>query len=198
MPAASAMVEDMIEAEPPYDARAVANLLLTYGHEQGVPLSNLSLQKVLYFAHGLYLTRHGKPLIQGYFEAWEHGPVHPLVYQSFKKFGAGVIQDLADRLDLKARKKVAIEAPSREDIRFFLRGVSRTYGRMSPGQLVNWSHRKNAPWRAVVGDGSDERSRYGLRIDNAVILDRFRFHKFALAETSLDGDSREELPPCAD
>lgn len=183
---------------PPYDARAVANLLLYYGREQGTPLSNLSLQKVLYFAHGLYLSRFGKPLVEGYFEAWENGPVHPLVYHAFKAYGSVAIGGFAERVDLRTRTRRPVDPPHREEIRHFLRDVARTYGRMTPGQLVGWSHRKNAPWETVVGSGADQKSRFGLRIDNDLIRARFGYHRLAVAGPDIGGEISEELPPSAD
>jgi uncharacterized phage-associated protein len=192
-------MQDTVDLDgPPYDARSVSNLLLQYGREQGAPLSNLSLQKVLYFAHGLYLTRYGKPLVEGYFEAWENGPVHPLVYHAFKSHGANAIEGFAARLDLRTRTRLPVEAPLREEIRHFIREVARTYGRMSPGQLVGWSHRKNAPWEAVVGSGPDRTSRFGLRIENSLISERFGYHRLAVADPERGGEIREELPPATD
>ena len=64
----------------PYDPRSIANLLLDEADRLAINITNLSLQKLLYFAHGLSLIEDGKPLVSGYFEAWQHGPVHPLVY----------------------------------------------------------------------------------------------------------------------
>ena len=36
---------------------------------------------------GHFLIQTGDPLVQGGFEAWTFGPVHPAVYQSFKTEG---------------------------------------------------------------------------------------------------------------
>jgi len=191
-------MDDVEVAGPPFDARGIANLLLEYAEQQGAPLSNLSLQKVLYFAHGLYLTRYGCPLVDGYFEAWENGPVHPLVYSSFKENGSAPIVGSAFRLNLQTRKRERVETPAREDIRHFVREIARTYGRMQPHQLVGWSHRKNAPWHAIVGSGPDQRQHYGLRIENELIRDRFKYHRFAVADNNHNGEISEELPPPAD
>src|SRR3546814_10577509 len=70
--------------EPPYDPRGVANLLLDLAEVRQKPISNLVLQKLLYFAHGRFLIESKKPLLAGYFEAWQFGPVHPTVYHAFK------------------------------------------------------------------------------------------------------------------
>lgn len=192
------MAEAEETADPPYDPRAVANLFLEYGRLQAAPLSNLSLQKVLYFAHGLYLSRYGRPLVKGYFEAWEHGPVHPPLYHLFKNFGGGPIEGLAERVDPRSRRRVSVPLPASESIRHFIRAVAQTYGRLAPEQLVGWSHRKEAPWHAVVGSGPDRASRFGLRIENALIQERFHFHRLAIAKPFIDGEGCEELPPSCD
>ena len=74
-------------SKPPYDPRAVANLLLDLAGNDKLDVSNLALQKLLYFAHAHFLIRTGHPLVQGGFEAWTYGPVHPAVYQAFKSAG---------------------------------------------------------------------------------------------------------------
>jgi len=61
----------------PYDARAIANLMLDEASEMDRGVTNLALQKLLYFAHSLFLIEYKRPLVSGYFEAWKLGPVHP-------------------------------------------------------------------------------------------------------------------------
>jgi uncharacterized phage-associated protein len=66
-----------------YDPRVVANAIIDRAAQEGQPVTHIALQKLLYFAHGLFLLRHRKPLVSGYFEAWTYGPVHPAVYGAF-------------------------------------------------------------------------------------------------------------------
>ena len=77
------------------DPRVVANLVIKEAARRRRPTTNLSLQKILYFIQGKYLAKHGVPLMQGYFEAWQYGPVHPLVYDCFKQSGAAPITEPA-------------------------------------------------------------------------------------------------------
>ncbi len=64
-----------------HDPRAIANLLLDLADEVGIPIGHVKLQKLIYFAHGVYLLEIGEPLVSGNFEAWQYGPVHPAVYR---------------------------------------------------------------------------------------------------------------------
>jgi uncharacterized phage-associated protein len=74
-----------------YDPRSICNLILNEAVEAGRAISNLALQKLLYFAHGLHLVETKHPLVTGFFEAWKYGPVHPIAYGAFKKAGANPI-----------------------------------------------------------------------------------------------------------
>ena len=80
----------------PYDPRAIANLMLDEADRRGWMITNLALQKLLYFAHGIHLTKEKQPLVSGYFEAWQYGPVHPAVYRAFKPSGAAPISTRVD------------------------------------------------------------------------------------------------------
>lgn len=55
--------------------------------DDGYELSNLKLQKLLYYIQMEHLGRANKPLFEHRFVAWEHGPVHPDVYHKFKEAG---------------------------------------------------------------------------------------------------------------
>src|SRR5262245_32067863 len=61
------------------------------------PISNLRLQKLLYYAQGWSLAQRGVALFPDKIEAWALGPVVPNVYHPLKSFGAGAIP--ADAID---------------------------------------------------------------------------------------------------
>jgi uncharacterized phage-associated protein len=63
-----------------------ANFLLVECRERGDVLTNLKLQKLLYYAQAWYLALRDKPLFAEEFQAWVHGPALPSQYQRFKKF----------------------------------------------------------------------------------------------------------------
>ncbi|GAB4146970.1 MAG: hypothetical protein OHK0017_08110 [Patescibacteria group bacterium] len=47
-------------------------------------LTNLKIQKILYYAQGWYLKDNEQPLFGDKIEAWRYGPVVPYVYQLYK------------------------------------------------------------------------------------------------------------------
>ena len=63
----------------------VARYFLSLVNEEvGDSISNLKLQKLVYYAQGFYLALYGKPLFKESIEAWTHGPVIPELYQTYK------------------------------------------------------------------------------------------------------------------
>jgi len=66
-------------------------LALANDIESGEGLSNQKLQKLLYYAQGVYLAKYNKPLFKEEIEAWRHGPVTPDLYHRFKDYGSGHI-----------------------------------------------------------------------------------------------------------
>ena len=59
--------------------------------ESSKDLSNLELQKTLYFTELDYIKEFGKSLISNDFEAWQYGPVVRDVYCEYRNYGANSI-----------------------------------------------------------------------------------------------------------
>lgn len=61
------------------------------GEEEYEMLTNLKLQKLLYYEQGYHLAYFGKPLFEAPIEAWMYGPVVPEVYQAYQDYkGNGI------------------------------------------------------------------------------------------------------------
>lgn len=75
------------------DVINVARYIINYSNQKEYGISNLRLQKLLYFVQAYYLafTEVGTPCFNDEIEAWDFGPVVPRVYQEFKRFGSGNI-----------------------------------------------------------------------------------------------------------
>lgn len=76
-----------------YKALDIANKLLSKAADVcgGDLMSNMRLQKMLYYEQGYHLAAFGTPLFDEDVEAWMYGPVVPSVYEHFKGYGAGGI-----------------------------------------------------------------------------------------------------------
>jgi len=180
--------------DAPYDPRAVANLLVSLARQNGRSLSNLALQKLLYFAHALFLVETKQPLLKGYFEAWKYGPVHPVVYQAFKGAGDRPIDFMARGVDLGTGAETELPAPTSPDVYRVLNRIFAAYGGMTPGRLVEVTHAKNAPWDFVVNKNKTGVA-FGQRIPDNVIVERFKHHKVPVAPYPIAGEPSEDTPP---
>lgn len=99
-------------------------------------MTNLRLQKLLYFAQGWYLQRYGQPLFDAPIEAWKFGPVVPTIYQAYKNNGNNGIEGVAAPDD---------GAFTQEEFDLLM-DVAREYYPYSTGYLVNLSHAPDSPW----------------------------------------------------
>lgn len=114
----------------------VANYFLTLNDEEiGELITNLKLQKLVYYAQGFHLAIEGTPLFADDIEAWAHGPVVPVLYREYKKYGSGLIP-------------VPVEfnpASIDKEIRDLLDDVYAVYGQFSAWKLRNMTH-SELPW----------------------------------------------------
>ena len=104
--------------------------------DAGDAISNMKLQKLLYYAQGFALAILGKPLFDDDFEKWTYGPVLPAVYNKYKEFGSGAIP----------RPEGASLQDYTDDERKLLDEVYYTFGQYSAWVLSEMSH-ATAPWR---------------------------------------------------
>jgi uncharacterized phage-associated protein len=123
------------------DVRDVAHFFINIAQHQsetesGDLMTNLRLQKLLYFAQGWYLARFGKPLFATAFVAWKYGPVAPEIYNLYKKYGS---QGITDKSNDSFDKFTADEYD-------LLLDVAREYDKYSTSALVSLSHAPSAPW----------------------------------------------------
>jgi uncharacterized phage-associated protein len=180
-------------APAPHDPRAVANLILDEAQRRGMAITNLALQKLLYFAHALFLVERKRQLVSGHFEAWRFGPVHPLVYETFKTTGDKPITTRATGIDVMTGAPVELPPPLDLDVRSHVDRVMASYGRLTPGRLVDISHAKGAPWHFIVDKGRTSVA-FGLRIPDSVIVERFKHHKVSVSEVPAAGEPGEDAP----
>ncbi|XEG74007.1 DUF4065 domain-containing protein [Pseudomonas sp. abacavir_1] len=136
-------------------SRDVAEYFLLLEGEGG-EISNLKLQKLVYYAQGFSLALLGEPLFDEPVEAWMHGPVVPELYRRFSGFGANPIPPAND-FDPTVLSR---------DQRRLIEEVFDVYGQYSAWKLRQLTHEED-PWRDNYVEGvlsreipKDEMERY--------------------------------------
>lgn len=140
-----------------YDAMTIARWLVAWADAEDADISNLKLQKLLYYAQGHHLAAYGRPLFSESIQAWSHGPVVPNVYRAFKAFGSGNVAT-DDTFDWGTVDKSAAQ---------FLIEIWDTYGIYGAWQLRNMTHAET-PWKT-----SFERGVRGTAIPLQALADHF-------------------------
>ena len=73
----------------------VANTILKKAFDEGVEVSPMKLQKILYFVASEYAKEKNKPLLAEPFQPWRYGPVVRSVYDEFRPYGGKPIKTYA-------------------------------------------------------------------------------------------------------
>ncbi|MEO0985244.1 MAG: type II toxin-antitoxin system antitoxin SocA domain-containing protein [Cyanobacteria bacterium J06639_14] len=111
--------------------------------DAGDLISNLKLQKLVYYAQGFHLAIHDEPLFPESIEAWTHGPVVPELYHAYKEYGSGVIPHPED-IDFDIYTQTQQE---------LLDDVYAVYGQFSAWKLRNMTHEEE-PWKTFNPNGT--------------------------------------------
>lgn len=122
----------------------VAKFFIAHGsNSEDGGISNLKLQKLVYYAQGYHLAIFDKPLFEDEIEAWAHGPVAPNVYHHYKTNGSSPIP---------FEEYVSREAFSDEQLDFLVE-VYDVFGQFSVWKLRNMTHDER-PWLENEGSAS--------------------------------------------
>lgn len=71
-----------------YDVFDVARYVIEKCNKESKVITNLKLQKILYFIQAQFLVSNNEPCFSNEIEAWPLGPVIPEVYHRYKAYGA--------------------------------------------------------------------------------------------------------------
>ena len=136
-------------------ASQVAEYLLGLSRpDVGDTISNLKLQKLLYYCQGLHLAMYEKPFFNEKIYAWNYGPVIPEVYSAYKTFGAKGI-DVPDEVDTSVFTN---------DQKELMNEVFTLFGQFSALKLMEMTH-EETPWK--ITQQNDE-------IDHLKLTDYFK------------------------
>jgi len=74
-----------------HTANDIAKYIICTFHEAGDQITNMKVQKLLYYVQGCHLGLYGTPAFAGEFQAWKYGPVEPSVYSEYSHCPEGAI-----------------------------------------------------------------------------------------------------------
>lgn len=97
---------------------------------EGDGMTNLKLQKLLYYCQGFALVLLDKPLFTNAIDAWQHGPVVSVAYNIYKDYKGNVIDEIlkGNPDSLSAEEKELVD------------DVYGVYGKYSAWYLRNLTH----------------------------------------------------------
>jgi uncharacterized phage-associated protein len=132
-----------------YDVRAIANWVLDKAEARHVCLSNMAINKLVYFIVERTITDRGRLVTDAKIEAWQHGPVFREIYHAFSSFADGEISGRATKFDVKSRSMIVARADFSKDDEELFEGTLDQYINLSASQLRALSHREGGPWHRV-------------------------------------------------
>ena len=152
-----------------YDGRGIANFILDFCDGSGRTVTNLALQKIVYFCHVWSLIEFYRPLVRHKFEAWEYGPVLPYLYREFKGFDRSPIVGRAKQIDPVDGRHRIVQCDFDERTHALLSRIVAFYSRLRASDLVELSHAEGGPWHAVWNHTGTVNP--GMKIDDVAIRD---------------------------
>ena len=82
-----------------YKVLDIARYVINYCNKNNAHISNLKLQKILYFIQAGFYMNKGIECFNEDIEAWKYGPVVPEVYHEFKQYGSNNIPYITEYWD---------------------------------------------------------------------------------------------------
>lgn len=123
-----------------YSAKGIAKYVINRCSVHNSPITNLKLQKILYYIQGYFLKFSGEIAFPDDIESWRYGPVVPSVYYEYCSY---VAQNIKGDYDFDAG--VTLINKSKSDCRIINRVVDKCE-MYSAIQLVNMTHLE-PPWK---------------------------------------------------
>ena len=119
-------------------AEKIAEYILYKAGKEDELISNMKLQKLLYYCQGFHLAIIGDDLFEEEIVNWMHGPVVVEVYDKFKGNGANAIDPVHDfnESEIPQESKELIDE------------VYSIYGQFSASALRNMTHNE-PPWKST-------------------------------------------------
>lgn len=149
------------------DVRAIANEVLCRAEELGIEITNMAINKIVYFVHCDFIIQTGNPLVGAKIEAWQHGPVFRELYHEFKVWEERPIKAKAKRVSPISGELEEAFFDSSVDQKEAIRSIIDRYVGFSAAHLRALSHARGGPWDQVWQHSG--KANPGMQITNDLI-----------------------------
>jgi len=123
------------------DASRIAEYILFKAGEEEELISNMKLQKLLYYTQGFHIAFYDRKLFNEKIFHWAHGPVVPEIYFQYRECGNKAI-DYPTNTDFSDVDQQSLE---------LINDVLDIYGQFSASALRNMSH-EEPPWKQTANN----------------------------------------------
>lgn len=142
-----------------YSATEIARYVINYSNQINAPVSNLKLQKLLYYIQAAMLVERGEKCFKEPITAWAFGPVVIPVYQIYKEYGRNNIpfqKEVPKAVFDPDKMKIVFKQPQKiaDSHQQIINKVIESYQKVEdPFLLVKKTHQE-LPWEST--DINDE------------------------------------------
>lgn len=128
-----------------YTVKDVASYVVTKCDNDLMPVSNLKLQKILYYIQKKYMKK-GMEAFAEDFQAWKYGPVVPEIYHYYSYYGGLPLTTVPnDAVDIQEADRAIIDS------------IVEEKRLMRPWQLVSETHKPGGAWALTYKGGAGNR-----------------------------------------
>jgi len=137
-----------------YKAMDIARYVINYAISKGHPISNLQLQKILYYVQAAFLVKNGEPIFDEKILNWTYGPVIDEVYTEYRINGDSTIEKQDEYVEVvydKEKSKILLANKKFDESQFesgykaLINSIVDIYMDMDPFDLVEKTHLED-PW----------------------------------------------------
>ena len=139
-----------------YKVLDVCRYIINYSNREDYGVSNLKLQKLLYFIQVYFLmnSKENEPCFGERIEAWDFGPVVPVAYHEYKQYGSTDIPPVESYIDFDVDNPWSVSMTEYDEDcicdedKKLINAVVKKLADYSATDLVDITHRQ-APWKDV-------------------------------------------------
>lgn len=121
-------------------AKYIINKCTTDEH----PISNLQLQKILYYIQHDFLVNKNKELFEDEFAAWKFGPIVPSIYHVYSTAGGMKLEETYEDIDLNSFEPEDLET---------INSIVEEKREKNPWLLVDETHKEGKAWDLIFQNG---------------------------------------------